>query len=136
MIRGPLTLLALLALALAVLFAAPAIASAHSPTHLGFCKNSEIGTTKVVAGHTYRCTKDGKVNEWELVTDVQPSGTPSATASGSAAASVSASSGSGAGTLPTTGGREDLLAVAGSVLVGAGAAGVLFGRRRRTRFEA
>lgn len=150
MLKGPIRLLALLALALGAAFAVPAIASANTiPTHLGFCKKSEVGTTKVVGGHTYRCTTVGEVNEWMLI-PTPPA--PSASASAAPTPTVSPTTpptdvppsltaapttpSPTAGALPVTGAKEDVMAGAGVALLLAGAGGVLYGRRKRTRFEA
>lgn len=146
MLKGPLRFLALLALALGAIFAVPAVASAHTPSssHLGFCKNSEVGHTKVVDGKTYRCTHDGKVNEWELISTPTPSASvshtaapsPSMTASNGAVVPTPTVGGSGAAGLPVTGAKEDVMAAVGAGAVALGGVGLWFGlRRRRNRVQ-
>jgi LPXTG-motif cell wall-anchored protein len=136
MFKGPLTLLLLLMLALAALFAVPALATANpvNPDHLGFCKKTEVGQVKSIHGKTYRCTHDGNVYEWEIYS--APTSTPTPTLTSTPPVATVGPTTPAPGALPVTGAKTDWMIGGGVASVAAGAIALLVGRRRRIRLEA
>ena len=161
MIKGPIRFLALLVLVLGVVFLVPTIAGAHSTTVVpgAYCSTpGEHGLS--VQGVTYECRNQDKHLRWCPLP--HPSASPSASATMSASPTPTktvtvppttapptdappslttepttpGASTSPATALAVTGTKEDVMAGAGAALLLAGVGGVLYGRRKRTRFEA
>lgn len=159
MIKGPIRLLALLALALGALFAVPAIASAHTikaVTPGAYCSHAgDVGQSE--KGNWYICEEKGGHLRWEPTSGPQPTPTdettgptggpttePPTTPPTTAPPTTTAlpttigptPSTSAASALPMTGTKEDVMAGVGAGAVALGGIGLWFGlRRRRTRVQ-
>jgi LPXTG-motif cell wall-anchored protein len=126
MIKGPAKFLALLALALAVLFLVPTLAGAH------YVPGPHPSTSHTWPKCEYKCPSASATpsNPVTASPSTVPSASKSASLSTAPDASPSASTG---GALPVTGAKEDVMAGGGAALVLAGLGAVLWGRRRRNR---
>jgi LPXTG-motif cell wall-anchored protein len=138
MIKGPLVFLGLLALALAALFAVPALASAHPvpPTCHEQC---------VPSWHpSHPASHPASPSALPSATTAMPPTTgPTVGSTTDAPTSAPAEPGTptpslSAGALPVTGAKTDIMAGTGLALLLVGTGGLVYGLRRRdrVRFEA
>lgn len=131
MLKGPAIFLALLALALAALFAVPAIATA-TPIHIHPCTSASPSYGPPVEYNKFKCPSASPSTS----TSTSPSKPVSPSAS--LATTPSAAPTATPGALPVTGAKTDWLIGSGVVVLLLGVGGVIVGRRRRNgvRFEA